>query len=199
VLAVAILAAGQSKRLGRNKASIVYQGQSLLHRALQLARAMQAKVIFLTHSDTLAGNEMERACGVARAQLHLLPVANASSGMSASLRAVASACLQQPDLRAVLVLLIDQYRVDAPWLTAMIELWQAEPECALASAFDGILGAPAILPRSWFLELQALSGDQGARQLLRTRSDVRIFQAPESPGDLDTQAQLRALLAGCRA
>jgi len=49
-----------------------------------------------------------------------------------------------------------------------------------------VIGVPALLPRSWFDAIAALTGDVGARDLLRGRADVITIAAPHLSCDIDT-------------
>ena len=58
----------------------------------------------------------------------------------------------------------------------------------------GMGGIPALFPASWQARLAALSGDSGARQLLRA-GEVPGVEAPRLALDIDTPEHLRALRA----
>ncbi len=71
---------------------------------------------------------------------------------------------------------------------------------AAASAYAGVLGVPALLPRAWFGEIAALRGNVGARALLRARADeVIAITAPDLASDIDTPADLARAQAHTRA
>lgn len=191
--AVVILAAGASLRLGQPKALVSYGGQTLLARAVEAASGAGAAVWF-TESDaqSLLSESLPRASAARR-----LPVSNADEGMSASLRAAATAASNDHRIQSLCVLPVDQYAVDAQWLSALFELAVQHPNRMVASTLTGRRGAPAVFPRGCFADLLMLSGDRGARELLRKAPDDAVIEwpVPWPPGDVDTIADL-AVMAG---
>jgi CTP:molybdopterin cytidylyltransferase MocA len=180
-----ILAAGGSRRLGRAKQLIEIDGEPLLRRTARalLATAPRELIVVLGHAA-------ERM----RAALDALPVrtllaAGHASGMAASLRAGIAAL--DTDCAGALVALTDQPALDATHLIALRDAWRATPARAAASAYAGVLGVPALLPRAWFARIAQLEGDVGARALLRERAgEVIAVPAPALARDLDTPADL---------
>ncbi|MDR2013439.1 MAG: nucleotidyltransferase family protein [Rhodanobacter sp.] len=180
-----LLAAGGSQRLGHAKQLIEIDGEPLLRRTARalLATAPSELIVVLGHAA-------ERM----RAALDGLPVrtllaAGYASGMAASLRAGIAAL----DARCAgaLIALTDQPALDAAHLTALRDAWRTAPERAAASAYAGVLGVPALLPRAWFARIAHLEGDVGARALLRERAgEVIAVPAPALARDLDTPADL---------
>jgi CTP:molybdopterin cytidylyltransferase MocA len=178
-----VLAAGASRRLGRPKQLVEVGGEPLLRRVVRsmLATAPRECIVVLDDAapfDALLGG----------LDLRIVRIGDRASGMAASLRAGVAAL----NARCVgaLVAVTDQPALDARHLDALCAAWRAAPEHAVASAYAGVIGVPAVLPRSWFGAVAALSGDVGARELLRSRSDVVAIAAPELARDIDTPRDL---------
>ncbi len=180
-----LLAAGASTRLGRAKQLIETDGEPLLRR---VARALLASepfelIVVLGH-DAARMREV-----VADLPLRCVVAADHAQGMSASLRGG----IAELDARCdgAVIALTDQPALDTAHLLALRDAWRHAPACAVASAYAGVLGVPALLPRGWFAEIAQLRGDVGARELLRTRlHDVIAIAAPLLAHDLDTPADL---------
>lgn len=187
--AIAILAAGRSSRLGRPKALVPWRGRTLLQRALDTAVAASPRVIVALgiDGDALWRTLVLPAGGTAVARVD---VRAAGDGLSASLRAVVAHVDADPAIERLLVLLTDQYAVDAAWLRALLALAKAHPQRMIASRYDGVRGVPAVFPRAAFAALAALRGDRGARTLLRDEQDPIDHAAPHPPGDVDTPADV---------
>lgn len=67
-----------------------------------------------------------------------------------------------------MLLVCDQPRLSAEHLRALtLEFASRGGAAAVASGYEGALGVPAVFPRSMFVDLLRLTGDQGARALLR--------------------------------
>ena len=187
--AVAILAAGRSSRLGQPKALVTWQGRSLLQRALDTACAVTPRVVVALGAD---GDALWRTLLLSTqgTSIARVDVGAAGDGLSASLRAVVAQVDADPAVERLLVLLTDQYAVDAVWLHALLAQADAHPNRMVASRYDGVRGVPAVFPRAVFTALSTLRGDQGARTLLRDERDPVDHPAPHPPGDVDTPADL---------
>lgn len=182
-----LLAAGASRRLGRPKQLVVVDGETLVRRAASsgLATAPLDAVIVLGH----AADEI----GAAVAGLPLRPVVadDWRDGMGASLACGVAALDARCD--GVLVVLCDQPALDAAHCAALVDAWRTHRDSAAASAYAGVLGVPAVLPRAWLLEPGALAGDRGARELLRsTARRVVAVAAPALMYDIDRIGDLPA-------
>jgi molybdenum cofactor cytidylyltransferase len=186
--AVAILAAGRSSRLGP-KALVPWHGRTLLQRALDTACAVTPRVVVALGAD---GDALWRTLLLPTqgTSIARVDVGAAGDGLSASLRAVVAQVDADPAVERLLVLLTDQYAVDAVWLHALLAQADAHPNRMVASRYDGVRGVPAVFPRAVFTALSTLRGDQGARTLLRDERDPVDHPAPHPPGDVDTPADL---------
>ncbi len=178
--ALVLLAAGGSRRLGQPKQLLVIDGETLVHRAarLGLATAPAAAVLVL-------GAQAE-AVRAATGDLALQAVHcdDWRQGLGASLREGLAAV--PADCAGALVLLCDQPALNAAHLQSLLDAWRARPDRAAASAYGGVLGVPALLPRSWFAALSRSTGDRGARDLLRQHAaEVNAVPAPALARDID--------------
>jgi len=183
---VLVLAAGSSKRLGRSKQLIEIDGEPLLRRVARFALSTDPQdcVVVLGHDAARIATALH---GLA---LRRLSIDDFGSGMAASLRAGIAAL--DSNCAGVLIVLTDQPALTSDHLAALCATWRVAPERAVASAYAGVLGVPALLPRAWFADLIALRGDTGARDLLRARrGDVSAIRAKELARDLDTPADIQ--------
>ena len=183
---VAILAAGDSTRLGQPKQLVQWRGTSLLQHAVDTAAGVAPLVLLTLSADADVLWRTLRA----PSSLERVDVPDHREGMSASLRAAVARVDADPAVDRLLVMLVDQYAVDADWLRGLLALADAHPRRMIASRYDGLRGVPAVFPRSAFPALAALHGDQGARALLRDEPEAIDFIAPHAPGDVDTPGQI---------
>lgn len=181
---VVLLAAGASRRLGRSKQLVTIGGEPLVRRAARLALATQP-------ADAVVALGAEAAAVTAALDglaVRPLPVPNWARGMGASLRAGLDAL--SPDCAGALVVLCDQPALDIAHLQALLAAWRAAPAGASASAYAGVLGVPAVLPRAWFAAVDP-DVDRGARDLLRARvAEVQAVPCTALATDLDTPDHL---------
>lgn len=183
-----VLAAGASTRLGRAKQLVEIEGEPLLRRVARFALATRPRdcVVVLGHDAARIEAALDGL------DVRALRIADADTGMAASLRAGIGALHR--DCAGALVVLTDQPALTEGHLHAVCAAWRAAPARAVASAYAGVLGVPALLPREWFGEIALLRGDSGARAMLRARAgEVIALTAPELARDLDGPEDILAM------
>ena len=162
-LRIALLAAGVSSRLGQAKQLVPIDGVPLIQHAVDQAAPLVETVWVALgmHGDRFwqALREHQR--------VRRIQVMDSPPKLSASLRAVATAALADPGAQRLVVMLVDQFRVDTNWLRHMLQLARAHPEKVVASCYEGVRGVPALFPRVALEVLTSLKGDHGARAWLR--------------------------------
>jgi molybdenum cofactor cytidylyltransferase len=87
---------------------------------------------------------------------------------------------------ALLIMLVDQPHVDGRALRRLVSAWRRRPKTPAAAHYLGAPGVPAILPRRYWRAIRALTGDSGARSLLRAHR-VTLVAMPEGALDIDTE------------
>ena len=191
-VALLLLAAGASTRMGRPKQLLPYHGRTLLRHAAETAVAAGCAPIVLV-TGALHDELLAEIVG-----LPILAVHNPDweTGMASSIRAgLAAVAAAAP--RAVLVMLTDQPLVTPELLRQLIVQQQATQAPIVAAAYGETLGVPAIFDKSLLPELLKLQGAQGAGRLIaRLGAAVRQVAFPAGLLDVDTPAQYMALLQG---
>lgn len=182
-----LLAAGGSSRLGRPKQLISYRGKTLIrHSAIALIGAGCSPVV------VVLGGEVEGS----KAELHDLDAEIAlntdwQSGMSSSIVCGIQRLIKiEPQIDAVLITLCDQPDITATFLTRFIERYRLEPQDIIATDHGEVKGVPALFSKTLFGHLRSLTGDKGARDLIRNADNVAIIRADAVFSDIDTQANL---------
>jgi len=186
--AILILAAGGSSRMGRPKQLIDYRGQPLLRHAARTAlEAALGPVIVVLGSS---GDVCQAA--VAGLDVRCLRNANWKLGLSTSIRLGIEHVSTLPVGRVV-IMLCDQPEITAGHLRLLVE-GCADPMLAAATAYEGTLGVPAAFHRSLFPQLLTLTGDQGAKEVLRRRQKLcAAIPLAAAALDIDTPADAAAL------
>lgn len=186
-VATIILAAGASRRLGRPKQLIDFEGRPLLVRAIDAALAVGDVFVVLGAN----AEEIRKVLGVDG--LGVVINSEWSEGIASSIRAGVSAVVETA-ADGVLLMACDQPRVTAEHLQ---ELRRGFVECGceriVASEYAGVVGIPAVFPRAEFAALLALKGDEGARKILRGGGELVAVKFAGGEVDIDTSEDLAQL------
>lgn len=185
-VAAIVLAAGAARRMrGADKLMEEVEGTPVLARVARAALASQADetVVVLPPG---AGRRRE---AVAELDAEVVEAADWEEGMAASLRAGLRAVAARAD--AVVVLLADMPEVTARAVDRLIAAFDPEEgrEICRAVSADGEAGHPVLFGRRFFETLAALTGDRGAREVIRDAAEFVTEVATEGRGavvDLDT-------------
>ncbi|MGL5446113.1 MAG: nucleotidyltransferase family protein [Rhabdaerophilum sp.] len=183
--AALVLAAGASTRFaGGHKLLAEFRDKPLIAHALGLAKS--APVQFRLVVTGARANEI--AVLADAADMRSLHNPNFAAGLSTSLKAGLAAL--PPACEGALILLADMPLIRPETLRAIIAAAQADPAlAAIVPTHQGEWGHPVLLMRELFADIAMLSGDQGARVLLKSRQDVMQLEL-DDPGilaDLDTR------------
>lgn len=186
--AVMILAAGASRRLGRPKQQLIFENQTLLNRIIHTAISLQSgPVLVVQGDDTILPQDIA-----------IEPVLNRQwqEGMATSIHAGINALdAKYPMLETVIITVCDQPFITIELLREMIALQQQTSLPIIASVYGETIGTPVMFHKSVFKELLTLSGDKGARQLLKKDSDrVGLVNFPLGKIDIDTEEDYEGLI-----
>ncbi|UTP39985.1 nucleotidyltransferase family protein [Phenylobacterium sp. LH3H17] len=173
-----VLAAGAGTRFGGGKLLAPHAGGVLLDGALAAAFAAPVvKVIVVTGADGDAVAAAVRASPAVDGRLTLVNAADHAEGMGASLRRAAAEL--SPGCAGVFVFLGDMPRVPHAVFAPLIEAVRAGAPAA-APVFEGRRGHPALIGAALLPELLTLTGDAGARAILKNLGDrLALVEAPD--------------------
>jgi molybdenum cofactor cytidylyltransferase len=197
-LSAIILAAGRSARLGRPKQLLDLGGQPVIAHVVDhaLAAGLDEIVLVLGHE----ADAIQTALGPRANRLRVFLNPDYAAGQSTSLRAGLTAV--GPGIAGALVLLGDQPEVGPDVIAALAVAFRAatSPPPLVLPAYgpERVIGNPVVLGRALFPEVLAVTGDQGARDVVRAhRSEAVVVPFPDHnpPRDIDTEADYAALLA----
>jgi molybdenum cofactor cytidylyltransferase len=184
-IAAVVLAAGNSRRFGAaDKLEQGLDGQPLaLHIADTLSQLdFRWRVAVCQRLD---GSVPE---GLIARGFDIVVNPDPSRGQASSL-ALGAKRASQRGAAGMLVALADMPAVTARHLQSLAEWFAADPQRIVASVAGSYRGPPAIFPAALFETLMGLSGDGGARHLIKNASAVegdeaefRDFDVPEDFG-----------------
>lgn len=176
--------------MGKAKQLLNYDGESFLHRSIRLASQLtdQCIVVLGAHAELIKPTILQKDVRIA-----MNP--NWASGMGSSIRAGMQHI--DPDTDWALLLLVDQPHISIHHLQQLIQPQNTYP--INATAYGQKIGVPAAFHRKLFEELRMLSGQEGARKLIRSQPE-RVFHIPfeAAAQDIDTPEDYAALTAKLR-
>ena len=188
-----LLAAGGSKRLGSPKQLVTdAAGRSLVRRAAETALASACRPVVVVLGASAEAVEPE---------LGGLPVTvtvnpNWQTGLASSLKAGVNALTESYTLDAVVVMLCDQPQVTSALLDFLVTAYADTGHAIAACEYGGALGVPALFGRTLFGALASLTGDEGARQVIKNYAGpVARVPFPEGALDIDTPQEAKSFSA----
>lgn len=183
-VAVVLLAAGSSKRMGQPKQLLPWNESTLLGHAIKSILSGSASKLFLVlgaHSDQIAAK-------VDLSGMTVLINENWEQGLGSSIAfAIGEINEKYTDINAVLFLLADQPFIESIHLDNLIQLHFKEPESIILTRNGEYKGVPVLFPRKFFPELLILSNDEGAKKIIASqKGQVMEVVTENETTDIDT-------------
>lgn len=179
-----LLAAGESRRLGKPKQLLKFDGKTLIRHLAEMTLASNCSPICV-----VLGAKVDEI----RAEIDDLPLEiaineNWQNGMSSSLKTGLKKLLAiAPNLAAVVVALCDQPFITSTITNRLAETYQKTNAPIVASEYAETIGVPALFSHLIFDELLNLSTENGAKQIIKNHlASVVSISVPEAEIDIDT-------------
>lgn len=170
---ILLLAAGESRRLGRPKQLESQEGETFLKRTVKLGLSLNPQELVVVLGAYAEECLKETQSLPVRALVHERWQEGMGSSLAFGVQSIQ--VLGAPPLsQGVLILLVDQWKLTTENLTPLMAAIAENPEKRVASSYDETVGVPAYFPRSWWGCLSQLQGDQGAKGLLRQELESLI-------------------------
>jgi molybdenum cofactor cytidylyltransferase len=193
-VAAVVLAAGESSRMGRDKATLGYGGSTFLEtilRTLGAAGVERVAVVLGHHAE-----EIRQAVNLGATEV----VINRDyrRGQTSSLQAGIKA-LERPELKAVVVCLADHPAVSAQTLRRLVDSFYESRAPVVIPTYQGRRGHPVVLARELFEELQSLRPDAGANTVVHKYQAETKFVEVSDAGvllDIDDPESYQRLTEG---
>ena len=194
MIAGLVLAAGESSRMGADKALLTYRGHTFIEtivRTLRHGGVTRIAVVLGHHAD-----EIRRAVDLS----DVLVVVNEAyrqgqtSSLQAGLRALDSR--EGPSLEAIVFCLVDHPAVSAEVIQTLVATFRASGSPVVIPTYKGQRGHPVLIGHALFGELLALSPAAGANTVTRKYRDATQFVEVNDTGilvDVDDPDAYRSL------
>ncbi|MFN6087802.1 MAG: NTP transferase domain-containing protein [Cyclobacteriaceae bacterium] len=193
-IAILLLAAGSSSRLGRSKQLVSIKGQPLLLKSMNAAIETGIENIIVV----LGANEQEHHQVIKDARVHVVVNADWKKGMGSSLKTGLSYLLQQtPKTEAVITMVCDQPLITSDQLKKLIAEHESSRSTIVASFYQGVAGVPVLFDRTLFSELLSMPDEAGAKKIIQQHPHlVKTVPFPGGEIDIDTDDDLKKFSLG---
>lgn len=185
--AIAVLAAGESKRFGEDKLSVDWNGKPMYMHTLKKVMAIGGvSRLIVTGNEKLAAQAEEAGFQVEENK-------NPDRGISRSVKLALQGLLgKEPDLEGVLFLVCDQPDLEVSTIQKILKEGVLHGSSIVCAGTAGRRGNPVFWGKQYFSELQKLRGDTGGKQIMNLHTDqIRIVEVPERElKDIDRPSDL---------
>ena len=189
-LVALILAAGESKRLGKPKQNLKYKNTTLLNHIKE-----HLTLYFVDKTFIVLGayaKEIIKAANLSPAEV--IEFKGWREGMGSSLSYACSRILVKNDYDGILITLSDLPLVSDSDYRKMIDLFESKSDIVATKA-NNSLGVPAIFGSDYFDELVQIKGEKGAKCLIQKYSrKIKVYDNNRAAVDIDTLTDYSALI-----
>jgi molybdenum cofactor cytidylyltransferase len=164
-----VLAAGESRRMGRNKLLLPLAGEPLVRRACRrgLAAGLDPLIVVLGHESERV---QEALSGL---DCRFILNADASGPMSSSLHSGLGAL--PADVAGAVVILADMVNVTEQMLRTLLLSAQTSTALLVCSRYAGTLAPPVLFRRALFEQLYASSGETCGKAVVENHREHALY------------------------
>lgn len=176
-IAILILAAGESSRMGEHTKQILpWQDTTLLGNAVDQANASIAENTYVI----LGAKEEVIKTEVNLESSTIIQNTNWEKGLGSSIAAgINFVASKEIGHDAMLIMLADQPLIDTNYLNKMMGNWIGNPSKIITTQYKDRSGVPAIFGKKFFVELQGLHKDFGAKDIIANHSEDVLALNPD--------------------
>jgi molybdenum cofactor cytidylyltransferase len=191
MMAGLILAAGESRRMGRDKALLAYHGRTFLETIIDNLRAagIEKVTVVLGHHAEI----IQRAVNLAA--VRVVVNHDYQRGQTSSLQ-TGLAVVTADSPAAVILCLVDHPAISSDVITKLRDCFESTRPPVLIPTYRGERGHPVVISQSLFPELLALPPEEAANTVIRKYRDATQFVEVADPGilvDVDDPAAYEQL------
>ncbi len=184
-IAVVILAAGSSSRLGTAKQLLPWKQTTLLEHSIKTILELNCDDVFVI----LGANHNLIKSKIDCKKVDVLVNDNWELGLGNSIASGVKYIQESKEVDGILLVLADQPLIDSKYLKSLIDKFEVNNNKIIASSYsNGKKGVPVLFDKEYFEELSKLNGDKGAKTLLdKYVPNVFAINAEHLVSDIDTE------------
>ena len=183
-VAILVLAAGSSTRMGQPKQLMKWGNETLLTHTLKQAIQSNAKEVFVVlgaHADRIIPH-------LKNLNITFLLHENWAAGLGSSL-AFGIDHLKNKNYTSILLLLSDQPQVTSSYINLFLDQKSSQSTQILATSYGNNVGIPVLFPSHYFDKL-IKNKQEGAKHLIaKYRDHVKVIEPTTPLEDIDTKSQ----------
>ena len=192
-MAILLLAAGSSSRLGHSKQLLKVNNTPLL--TLSATTAIESgdhKVVVVVGANVIAHRNL-----IKHLPVEIVYNPTWHKGMGNSLKVGLSHLTNgTQNLAAIIIMVCDQPLITSSHLKKLIQKYKDSKSPIVASYYSGVAGVPSLFDNSLFSNLLSLGDDEGAKKIIQQRPDlVTTIDFPEGAFDIDTDQDLKKFIS----
>jgi len=190
-IAIILLAAGESSRLGTPKQLLMYKGKNLMQHTIDMTETlgMDTVIVLGAFSDQILYYvDTYGAKVVQNMDWH--------EGLASSVRCgLEHVLMMNTDTEAVILVLCDQPLLTVDILHQVIDTYHVSSLPIVHCNYGEASGPPTLFHKSLFPYLMELKGHEGAKKVVNTFPEkVALVDFPDGKWDIDTPADYQHLL-----
>ncbi|WP_372370454.1 NTP transferase domain-containing protein [Candidatus Uabimicrobium sp. HlEnr_7] len=182
MIAIVILAAGKSSRLGSKKQLLSWKKSTLLETSIVAAQGTDySPIMAIVPQDNEIINTIQHH------DIVVIPNLQREQGVSTSIKLGTQHIINNsPQTKAAIFMVCDQPFITSQILCELGEKYKRGCDIVTCS-YGGTWGIPTLFSRKYFSEILELSGDKGAKKLLQRHKDLcATIEFPQGNADIDT-------------
>jgi molybdenum cofactor cytidylyltransferase len=193
-VAIVILAAGASSRMGRSKQLLEIEGEPLLRRCAKVALEVNQGPVIVV----LGANEKLHREIVEDLPLYIISNHFWKTGMGSSIKTGLNYLIQvAPEAKGAILSVCDQPALSRQHLEKLIQKFKTGKKKIIASSYAHSSGVPVLFGRPFFSNLLLLGDEQGAKKIVQQfPTEVDNVEFPKGSIDLDTEEDYQSFLTG---
>jgi len=163
-----ILAAGSSKRMGKQKLLLPFKDSTILEEVVKTVINCSAlgEIIVVYQSEEVLNT-------IKKYDVKTIYNPIAEKGQSTSLVAGMKSC--NTKTKAYMFIMGDQPFINIDTMDAIIETWNKNPNSIIVPRYNGKNGMPTIFSSNFKQELMNVTGDKGGRDIIKANPDTIMY------------------------
>jgi len=163
-----ILAAGRSKRMGKQKLLLPFRGSTILENVVETVTSCKSiEEVIVVYGAAEIIHKVEK--------YNVKTVYNPIAEEGQSTSVIAGLKSSDPGAKAYMFIVGDQPFISLCVLENLIDIWKQNTSSIIVPRYNGKNGMPTIFSADFKNDLMNITGDKGGRDVIKTNPDKVIY------------------------